>query len=81
MEPIGNTSSNGPFSVAIALLVYRSVIFWGIYTFPETNSSQLLLKPSLKEGIVFQPSIFRCYVSFGEGKIPSFHKVELRITS
>ena len=32
---------------------------------PENRVSQ-------KETIVFQPSIFRCYVSFREGKLPNF---------
>ena len=35
-------------------------------TLPKTNMAPEN-RPSQKEGIVFQPSIFRCYVSFREG--------------
>ena len=39
----------------------------GMYTPPETNSSHLKIgHPERKLG--FQPSIFRCHVSFREGK-------------
>ena len=36
-------------------------------TLPETNSSALKNMPFQKETIVFQPSIFGCYVSFRKG--------------
>ena len=42
--------------------------FLGV-TLPETNIAIAPKnKPFLKERLVFQPSIFRCYVSFREGK-------------
>ena len=41
-----------------------------LYTLPETNKFAPEKRPSQKETIVFQPSIFRCQlaVSFREGK-------------
>ena len=44
---------------------YVYVTFFNRYTLPETNIAPAR-KPSQKETIVFQPSIFRCYVSFRE---------------
>ena len=52
----------------------------------EQSTPQLL--PSMKltwhpkighpeRKLVFQPSIFRCYVSFREGKVPSFFQVQI----
>ena len=38
-------------------------------TLPETNSKAPTRKPSQKERIAFQPSIFRCYVSYRGGYI------------
>ena len=48
------------------------VIIWNIIsnTLPETNQNAPENRPSQKETIVFQPSIFRCKlaVSFREGR-------------
>ena len=41
------------------------------FTLPETNSSPLKMGHP-KRKLVFQPSIFRCYVSFRECKVSSF---------
>ncbi len=38
-----------------------------VYTLPKTNSSPLKIGYPKKDTIVFQPSIFGCYVSFKEG--------------
>ena len=43
-----------------------------VFTLPKTNSLAPEKLPSQKETIVFQPSIFRCYVSFREGNHTSF---------
>ena len=45
----------------------------------EQSTPQLLpsMKPTWHPKIVFQPSIFRCYVSFREGKVPSFFQVQI----
>ena len=47
----------------------KNLSFMGTYkqvTLPETNSSPLKIGHP-KRKLVFQPSIFRCYVSFREG--------------
>ena len=48
----------------------------GIITLPETNSSHLKIGHP-KRKLVFQPSIFRCYVSFREGKLPILGGIQL----
>ena len=42
----------------------------GLVSIPETNSSHMKMARTQKETIVFQPSIFRGYVSFREGNYP-----------
>ena len=47
-------------------------------TLPETNIAPEN-RPSQKETIVFQPSIFRSYVRFGEGSTPWKLNIALKI--
>ena len=47
-------------------------------TLPETNSSPLKMGHPKRE-LVFQPSIFRCYVSFREGIYTSLWLLPMRI--
>ena len=46
---------------------YKPISIMECHTLPETNSSPLKIGHP-KRKLVFQPSIFRCYVSFREGK-------------
>ena len=48
------------------VLVERDTYCEKSYTHPETNSLAPENRPSQKETIVFQPSIFKGYVSFRE---------------
>ena len=43
-----------------------TLIFFGLYTLPETNSSPLQ-SYLLNRKVVFQPTFFRGYLSFREG--------------
>ena len=63
---IANLQSSGQESGAI--VGFRDFSnHWSWYLpSPETNIAPEI-GPSQKETIVFQPSIFRCYVSFREG--------------
>ena len=58
--PIGSASQENHVNM-------RPVLGGNLETLPETNIFAPENRPSQKENGVFQPSIFRCYVSLSEG--------------